>query len=137
MKTLCKSLFVAASLPLLISCGADSQSKVDDILVKRWKIEYGLIQGQKNTNVPKSPNNDFEFTKDHHYTFFVSNNPDITGTWDYNEKDSTVYLTMDNGETGGIIKQITSSEIVYTPQGKHIEGTFFENAKFFYTPISK
>lgn len=46
----------------------------------------------------------------------------------------TIYTKNDNGELNGKITDIKAESIVLFPAGKAVEGTFFEDFRFYYTP---
>lgn len=58
----------------------------------------------------------------------------MKGTWEYNRDEKTIYTKNDNGELNGKITDIKAESIVLVPAGKAVEGTFFEDFRFYYIP---
>ena len=58
----------------------------------------------------------------------------MTGTWKYNSAEKIIYTKRDNGELNGKIAELKAGSITLIPAEKVIEGTPFENFRFYYVP---
>jgi len=140
MKKTLRIILLIGILVFTYSCGtqknskSDSNSELPKELFQRWKLDYGMANGQKINGLPKSPNNDYEFKR--HGEFFLYNEDEtyMTGTWVYNSDEKTIYTKRDNGVLNGKIEDLKAESITLIPAGKDVEGTPFENFRFYYIP---
>ena len=129
-----------AILALTYSCGAqkkpdsESVSELPKELFQRWKLDYGMANGQKIEGLPQSPINDYEFKQNGEYLLYKRDGTFMTGTWEYNSEEKMIYTKRDNGELNGKIADLEADSITLIPAGKAVEGTPFENFRFYYVP---
>ncbi len=122
------------------SCGAQKKSESDSNvelpkeLFQRWKLDYGIANGEKISGLPQSPNNDYEFKRNGEYLLYNEDETFMTGTWEYNSAEKTIYTKRDNGELNGKIADLKAESITLIPAGKAVEGTPFQNFRFYYIP---
>jgi len=125
------------------SCGinknvkSDSNSELPKELFQRWKLDYGMANGEKISGLPKSPSNDYEFKRNGEYLLFNEDETYMTGTWEYNSDEKTIYTKRNDGELNGKIADLKAESIILIPAGKAVEGTPFENFRFYYIPKTK
>ena len=141
-KTLRIILFIGI-LTFAYSCGvqqnyeSDSNSELPKEFFQRWKLNYGMANGEKISGLPKSPNNDYEFKLNGKYLLYNEDETFMTGTWEYNSEEKIIYTKRDNGELTGKIVDIKTESITLIPSGKAVEETPFENFRFYYVPKSE
>lgn len=58
----------------------------------------------------------------------------MTVTWEYNSSEKIIYTKRDNGELNGKIADFKAESMTLIPAGKAVEGTPFENFRFYYIP---
>lgn len=140
MKKTLRIILLIGILTFAYSCGAqkkfksDSNSELPKELFQRWKLDYGMANGEKISGLPKSPNNDYEFKRNGEYLLYNQDETFMTGTWEYNSNEKTIYTKRDNGEINGKITDLKAESITLIPAGKAVEGTPFENFRFYYIP---
>ena len=140
MKKILRILLLIGILTFTYSCGAqknsepDSNTELPKELFKRWKLDYGIANGGKISGLPQSPNNDYEFKTNGEYLLYNEDETYMTGTWEYNSNEKIIYTKRDNGEINGKIADLKAESITLIPAGKSIEGTPFENFRFYYVP---
>lgn len=61
----------------------------------------------------------------------------MTGTWEYNSNEKTIYTKRDDGELNGKVADLKAESITLIPAGKAIEGTPFVYFRFYYLPKSE
>ena len=122
------------------SCGinksvkSDSNSELPKELFQRWELDYGMANGEKISGLPKSPSNDYEFKRNGEYLLYNEDETYMTGTWEYNSVEKIIYTKRDNGELNGKVADLKAESITLIPGGKAVEGTPFENFRFYYKP---
>ena len=122
------------------SCGinknvkSDSNSELPKELFKRWEFDYGMANGEKISGLPKSPSNDYEFKRNGEYLLYNADETYMTGTWEYNSDEKIIYTKRDDGELNGKVADLKAESITLIPAGKAVEGTPFENFRFYYKP---
>ncbi len=135
-----KKILLIGILALTFSCGAqnkagsDSVSELPNELFQRWKLDYGMANGQKISGLPKSPNNDYVFKQNGEYLNYNEDGTFFTGKWEYNSDEKIIYTKSDDGRLNGIIADIKAKSITLIPAGKAVAGTPFENFRFYYIP---
>jgi len=135
-----KKILLIAILALTYSCraqnktGSDSDSELPKELFQRWKLDYGMANGQKISGLPQSPTNDYEFKQNGEYLLYNRDGTFMTGTWEYNSEEKMIYTKRDDGELNGKITDLEADSITLIPAGKAVEGTPFENFRFYYVP---
>ncbi|WP_298760638.1 hypothetical protein [uncultured Psychroserpens sp.] len=140
MKKPLRILLLIEILIFICSCGVKknsesiSSSELPNELFQRWKLDYGMVNEKKISGLSKSPNNDYEFKRNGVYLIYNIDETYITGTWEYNSFEKKVYLKHNNGVTNGIIADLKAERLTLIPVGKAIEGTPFENFRFYYIP---
>ncbi|MEI6866839.1 hypothetical protein [Flavicella sp.] len=140
MKNTLKIILLICILTLSNSCRtqknaeSDSVSELPKELFQRWKLEYGMANGEKISGLPKSPNNDYEFKRNGEYLLYNEDETFMTGTWNYNSDEKIIYTKRDDGEINGKIADFKAKSITLIPAGKSVEGTPFENFRFYYVP---
>ena len=99
-------------------------------------METGLWNGEraKNGGASQSPINDYEFKQNGEYLIYKRDGTFMTGTWEYNSEEKMIYTKRDNGELNGKIADLEADSITLIPAGKAVEGTPFENFRFYYVP---
>lgn len=103
------------------SCGThkgsatNSTSEVEKELFQRWKLDYGMANGQKINGMPGSPNNDYQFEKDGTYLLFNADGTFMTGTWKYNREDKIIITKRDDGVINGRVKLLGLDSLVLMP----------------------
>lgn len=122
------------------SCGVNknvhshSNTELPKELFQRWKLDYGMANGEKISGLPQSPINDYEFKRNGEYLLYNENETFITGTWEYNSSEKILYTKRNDGELNGKIANLKAKSITLIPAGKAVEGTSFENFRFYYIP---
>lgn len=140
MRKSIKALLIIVILILTYSCEAqkksesNSNSELPKELFQRWKLDYGTAHGEKISGLPKSPNNDYEFKKNGDYLLYNEDETFKIGTWEYNSDEKIIYTKRDDGELNGKLVNLTAKSITLIPAGKGVEGTPFENFRFYYIP---
>ncbi|GHA22960.1 hypothetical protein GCM10007103_00020 [Salinimicrobium marinum] len=135
-----KKLLLIAILTLTYSCraqnkpGSDSVSELPNVIFQRWKLDYGMANGQKISGLPQSPNNDLVLKQNGEYLNYNEDGTFFTGKWEYNSDEKIIYTKSDDGRLNGIIADIKAKSITLVPAGKAVEGTPFENFRFYYIP---
>lgn len=134
-----KHIVLIGFLIFTYSCGvkSDLNSEVPKELFQRWKLDYGIINGQKVNGLAQSPNNDYEFKQNGEYLLYNGEGSFMTGTWKYNSKENVIYTTRHDGELNGKIMNITTNSIIIIPSGKAIEETPLKNLQLYYIPKRK
>ncbi|WP_282032718.1 hypothetical protein [Winogradskyella eximia] len=113
---------------------SDSNTELPEELFQRWKLDYGMANGEKISGLPQSPSNDHEFKRNGEYLLYNEDETFMTGTWEYNSSEKIVYTKRDDGELNGKIADLKAGSITLIPAGKAVEGTPFENFRFYYIP---
>lgn len=140
MKKTLRIISLIAIITFINSCVAQKTSESNLILelpeefFQRWKLDYGMANGQKISGLPQSPSNDYEFKKNRKYLIYNGDGTFITGSWEYNSEEKTVYTKRKDGELNGKIVNIKKKSITLIPAGKAVEGTPFENFRFYHIP---
>lgn len=140
MKKTLQIMFLIGILTFINSCKAQINSEksfnagLPKELFQRWKLDYGIAYGEKISGLPQPPSNDYEFLQNGEYFLYDADETFVKGTWEYNRDDKTIYTKNDNGELNGKITNIKAESIVLVPAGKAVEGTFFEDFRFYYIP---
>ena len=140
MKKTLQIVFLIGILTFINSCKAQINSEksfnagLPKELFQRWKLDYGIAYGEKISGLPQPPSNDYEFLQNGEYFLYNSDETFVKGTWEYNRDEKTIYTKNDNGELNGKITDMKAESIVLVPAGKAVEGTFFENFRFYYIP---
>lgn len=143
MKKTLRILLLIGILTFTYSCGtqknseSNSDSELPKELFQRWKLDYGTANGEKISGLPKSPSNDYEFKKNGEYLLYNADETFVTGTWEYNSEEKTIYTKRDDGELNGKIANLKAESITLIPTGKAVAGTPFENFRFYYVPKSE
>lgn len=123
---------------MIYSCGGQKKSNsISDLpkeFFQRWKLDYGIADGNKMNGLPRSPINDYEFKRNGEYILYKRDGTFITGTWEYNRVEKVIYTKRSDGELNGKISDLKSESIILIPAGKAVEGTPFEKFKFYYVP---
>ncbi|WP_339703506.1 hypothetical protein [uncultured Marixanthomonas sp.] len=138
-----RKIILIGILIFTYSCGinknvkSDSNSELPKELFQRWKLNYGIANGEKISGLPKSPSNDYEFKRNGEYLLFNKDETFMTGTWEYNSDEKTIYTKRDDGELNGKITDLKAESITLIPAGKAVEGTPFANFRFYYIPKNK
>ena len=137
---LMRKIILIGILIFTYSCGinkdvkSESNTELAEELFQRWELDYGMANGEKIIGLPKSPSNDYEFKRNGEYLLFNKDETYITGTWEYNSDEKIIYTKRDNGELNGKIADLKGESITLIPSGKAVEGTPFENFRFYYKP---
>ena len=140
MKKSLRTILLIGILTFVYSCGAqknsesDSNSELPKELFQRWKLDYGVANGEKINGLPESPINDYEFRRNGEYLLYNRDGSFMTGTWEYSSNEKIIYTKRDDGELNGKIADIKPESITLIPAGKAVEGTPFENFLFYYVP---
>jgi hypothetical protein len=137
-----RTILLIGILLFTYSCGvnknvkSDSNSELPKELFQRWKLDYGMANGEKISGLPQSPINDYEFKRNGEYLLYNEDETYMTGTWEYNSDEKTIYTKRDDGEINGKIADLKAKSITLIPAGKAVVGTPFENFRFYYKPKS-
>ena len=140
MKKISRIILLIGILTFAYSCRAqknsqpDSNSELPKELFQRWQLDYGMANGKKIIGLPGSPNNDYEFKPNGEYLLYNEDETFMTGTWEYHSEEKTIYTKGDNGELNGKIADLKAESITLIPAGEAVEGTLFENFRFYYKP---
>jgi hypothetical protein len=135
-----RTILLIGILIFTYSCGAqknsesDSNSDLPKELFQRWKLDYAMANGEKISGLPQSPSNDYEFKRNGEYLLYNEDETFMTGTWEYNSSEKVVYTKRADGELNGKIADLKAESITLIPAGKAVEGTPFENFRFYYIP---
>tara|TARA_R110002073_G_scaffold336058_1_gene530062 strand:+ start:1559 stop:1990 length:432 start_codon:yes stop_codon:yes gene_type:complete len=113
---------------------SDSNPEFPNELFQRWKLDYGMANGEKISGLPQSPSNDYEFKRNGEYLLYNEDETFMTGTWEYNSSEKIIYTKRVDGELNGKIADLKAESITLIPAGKAVEGTPFENFRFYYIP---
>ena len=113
---------------------SDLNTELPEEFFQLWKLDYGMANGQKINGLPQSPSNDYEFKKNGEYLIHSDDGTFVTGTWEYILQEKTIYTKRKDGEINGKIVDIKKKSITLIPAGKAVEGTPFENFRFYYIP---
>jgi hypothetical protein len=139
MRNTFQIILLIGILTFTYSCGvqkyseSDSNKELPKELFQRWKLDYGIANGEKINGLPQSSNNDYEFKQNGEYILYnVDGN--MTGTWKYNSIEKIIYLKREDGEINGKIVDFKAKNITLIPAGKGFEGTAIENFLFYYIP---
>ncbi|MBW1294056.1 hypothetical protein [Aquimarina litoralis] len=143
MKKSLRIILLIGILTFAYSCGlqksseSDLNSELPKEFFQRWKLDYGMTNGEKISRLPKSPSNDYEFKRNGEYLLYNADETFMIGTWEYDSEEKTIYTKRDNGELNGKITDLKVKSITLIPAGEAIEGTPFENFRFYYVPKSE
>ena len=147
MKKTFRIAFLIGFLTIIISCGTQNnmenatQNKTHPELPKeffqRWKLDYGMANGEKISGLPKSPNNDYVFKENGEYLNYNDDGTFFTGKWEYNSDEKIIYTKSIDGKLNGKFADIKATSITLIPAGKAVEGTPFEKFRFYYIPQSE
>lgn len=135
-----RTILLIGILLFTYSCGvnksvkSESNSELPKELFQRWKLDYGMANGEKISELPQSPINDYEFKRNGQYLLYNEDETFMTGTWEYNSDEKTIYTKRKNGEINGKIADLKAESITLIPAGKAVERTPFENFRFYYIP---
>lgn len=110
-----------------------SNSEVEQLLCKKWSIEYMVVQGMKVE--PKSNSAfDFSFQKDGGYELLpIDNGPIPKMHWEYSEKNKSVLLYESERLMGKIIVLEKDKMVLLFEKNEEMP---FENMKGYFKPTS-
>lgn len=136
-----RNLFLIVVVLIQFSCVAQNtnnqtvvSSEVPPELLQKWKIDYGMLHGQKVAGLPSSPEGDYLFKNNGTYTYFSLMSDNSEGTWEYDENEKCVYIHREDGVINGIIKNITSQGFTLIPPANSVENTPLTSLTFYYVP---
>ncbi len=115
----------------------DIRDELPKNFFQRWELNYGMANGQKVSDLPKSPSNDYKFNKDETYILYSINGGSIVGKWEYNGTENCIYTRRDDGQFNGKIIEMKVDSFILILYGEDITDTPFENLRFYYKPKSE
>lgn len=111
----------------------NSTTEVEKELFQRWKLDYGMANGQRIDGLPESPNNDYLFEEDGIYLLFNADGTFMTGTWEYDMEDKNIVTKRDDGVVNGRVKVLGLDSLVLMPPKNNPKEDL--GLEFYYVPI--
>lgn len=111
-----------------------SENEIPKMLCKTWKLDYGLIDGNK-INGLEIVSDKYIFKADKTYRLVSSDSSFVCGTWKFNKNEKCIEMQSEKNSDTGKISFIDNTKIIIVKRLKDEIPNFpIENVEFYFKP---